>query len=234
MSEECLICGARLTYLEREEPMTCRLCGRTENSRTRCEAGCYVCSDCHTQGMDQIVSICLAERSADPLEIMEKLMSQPFCHMHGPEHHVLVGSALLTACRNAGGSIDLPAALAEMVSRGKSVPGGACGFWGACGAGISTGIFVSILSNSTPLSEEPFGLSNRMTAKALEQIGTIGGPRCCKRDSLLSVLAAVAFVREQFGIEMEVPDVVCEYGAQNNQCIGIRCPFSKANQKNNP
>lgn len=161
-------------------------------------------------------------------------MSQPFCHMHGPEHHVLVGSALLTAYHNAGGSIDLPAALAEMVSRGKSVPGGACGFWGACGAGLSTGIFVSILSNSTPLSEEPFGLSNQMTAKALEQIGTIGGPRCCKRDSLLSVLAAVAFVREQFGIEMEVPDVVCEYGAQNNQCIGIRCPFSKANQKNNP
>ena len=89
MNEECLICGAKLAYLEREEPMTCRLCGRTENSRTRCEAGHYVCSDCHTQGMDQIVSICLAERSAAPLEIMEKLMSQPFCHMHGPEHHVM-------------------------------------------------------------------------------------------------------------------------------------------------
>ena len=214
--------------------MECAVCGRREGSRTRCVNGHYVCNDCHMDGMDATLGLCLHSTSKNPIGILQELMSQPFCHMHGPEHHVLVGSALLTAYHNAGGSIDLPAALAEMVSRGKSVPGGACGFWGACGAGISTGIFVSILSNSTPLSEEPFGLSNRMTAKALEQIGTIGGPRCCKRDSLLSVLAAVAFVREQFGIEMEVPDVVCEYGAQNNQCIGIRCPFSKANQKNNP
>ena len=224
MKEECLICGAALEYLESGTHMECAVCVN----------GHYVCNDCHMDGMDATLGLCLHSTSKNPIGILQELMSQPFCHMHGPEHHVLVGSALLTAYHNAGGSIDLPAALAEMVSRGKSVPGGACGFWGACGAGISTGIFVSILSNSTPLSEEPFGLSNQMTAKALEQIGTIGGPRCCKRDSLLSVLAAVAFVREQFGIEMEVPDVVCEYGAQNNQCIGIRRPFSKANQKNNP
>lgn len=234
MKEECLICKAPLEYLERDEAMECAICHKKEDSKTRCVNGHYVCNDCHMDGMDATLGLCLRSTSKNPVGILQELMSQPFCHMHGPEHHVLVGSALLTAYHNAGGSIDLPAALAEMVSRGKSVPGGACGFWGACGAGISTGIFVSILSNSTPLSEEPFGLSNRMTAKALEQIGTIGGPRCCKRDSLLSVLAAVAFVREQFGIEMEVPDVVCEYGAQNNQCIGIRCPFSKANQKNNP
>ncbi len=57
-------------------------------------------------------------------------MAMPFCHMHGPEHHVMVGSALLTAYKNAGGEIDLSAALLEMQKRGKCVPGGACGFWG--------------------------------------------------------------------------------------------------------
>ena len=35
-------------------------------------------------------------------------------------------------------------------------------------------------------------------------------------------------VRDHFGIEMEKPDVVCRYSAQNNQCIGRRCPFSGA------
>lgn len=29
------------------------------------------------------------------------------CHMHGPEHHIMVGAALLTAYKNAGGDIDL-------------------------------------------------------------------------------------------------------------------------------
>ena len=83
-----------------------------------------------------------------PLIYLEKdeMMEQPFCHMHRPEHHVMVGSALLAAYKNAGGEIDLPEALLEMMNRGKAVPGGVCGFWGACGAGISTGMFISIIS----------------------------------------------------------------------------------------
>jgi hypothetical protein len=136
---------------------------------------------------------------------------------------------LLTAYKNAGGDIDLSGSLSEMMSRGRSVPGGACGFWGACGAGISSGMFVSIISKSTPLAGQPFALSHKMTAKSLERIGEIGGPRCCKRDSFLSILAAVDFVKEQFGVEMEKREVVCGYSAQNNQCIGKRCPFSKVN-----
>lgn len=39
--------------------------------------------------------------------------------MHGPEHHVLVGSALLTVYKNCGGSIDLEEALSLMEQRGK-------------------------------------------------------------------------------------------------------------------
>lgn len=155
IKEECLICKEISEYLEQDERMECAICHKKENSKTRCVNGHYVCNECHTKGMDSIVKICLEETSDDPVEIMEKLMSQPFCHMHGPEHHVMVGAALLTAYKNAGGEIDLPAALMEMMNRGKSVPGGACGFWGACGAGISSGMFISIISKSTPLAKEP-------------------------------------------------------------------------------
>ncbi len=183
-----------------------------------------------TNGMDVIVKLCLEETSKNPVGIMDKMMSLPFCHMHGPEHHVMVGAALLTAYKNAGGDIDLSTALAEMMNRGKSVPGGACGFWGACGAGISSGMFISIISKSTPLAKEPFALSHRMTSAALGRIGEIGGPRCCKRDSFLSILAAVDFVEESFGIKMEKSQITCGYSKENNQCIGRRCPFSKANQ----
>ena len=141
----------------------------------------------------------------------------------------MVGAALLTAYKNAGGDIDLHKALIEIMNRGKNVPGGACGFWGACGAGISSGMFISIISKSTPLAQEPFALSHKMTAKSLSAIGEIGGPRCCKRDSFLSILAAIDFVKENFGVEMERPEIICSYSGQNNQCIGKRCPFSKVN-----
>ena len=113
--------------------------------------------------------------------------------------------------------------------RGKSVPGGACGFWGACGAAISSGMFISIITKSTPLAQEPWGLSNLMTSKSLGAIGKIGGPRCCKRDSYLSLLSAIDFAKEHFGVEMERPEIVCHFSARNNQCIGKRCPFSVAN-----
>lgn len=229
MNEECLICKAPLEYLQEDTLMECSICHKKEMSKTRCVNGHYVCNECHTNGIDSIFSICLAENSKNPVDILNKMMKLPFCHMHGPEHHVMVGSALLTAYKNAGGSIDLQKALMEMNNRGKLVPGGTCGYWGACGAGISSGMFVSIISGSSPLSGKPFGLSNRMTAKSLEAIGSVGGPRCCKRDSYLSILAAVDFVKENFGIEMEKPKIVCEFSAQNNQCIGKLCPFSRAN-----
>lgn len=231
MKEECLICKAPLEYLETDEAMECAICHVKETSKTRCVNGHYVCNECHTSGMDIMIGLCLKEISKNPVAIIEKMMEQPFCHMHGPEHHVMVGSALLTAYKNAGGDIDLHQALAEMMSRGKSVPGGACGFWGACGAGISAGIFVSIITKSTPLAAEPFGLAHLMTSNALAQIGAIGGPRCCKRDSYLSILAAIDFVKEQFGIEMVKPQIVCSHSAHNNQCIGKRCPFANVTER---
>ena len=229
MKEECLICKAPLEYLEADVLMECGICHKKELSKTRCVNGHYVCNDCHTRGLDSIIGLCMAETSKDPIGIIEKMMAMPFCHMHGPEHHVMVGAALLTAYKNAGGDIDLHSALVEMMNRGKNVPGGACGFWGACGAGISSGMFVSIISKSTPLAVEPFALSHQMTASSLGRIGEIGGPRCCKRDSFLSILAAIDFVKEHFGVEMETHEVVCGYSPQNNQCIGKHCPFSKAN-----
>ncbi len=175
--------------------------------------------------MDGILGLCLRETSRDPMEILEKMMDLPFCHMHGPEHHVMVGAALLTAYKNAGGELELESALQEMYRRGGEVPGGVCGFWGACGAGISAGQFVAIATNSTPLAKEAWGLSNRMTAGALERIGRNGGPRCCKRDSYLAVLAAVDFAAEHLKVEMERTVPRCTRSAQNNQCIGARCPF---------
>ena len=228
--EECLICKAPLEYLVQDQIMECAICHRKEPSKTRCINGHYVCSDCHTQGMDSIFGLCLAETSADPVAIVRRMMALPFCHMHGPEHHVMVGAALLTAYKNAGGPLELEKALREMYHRGKEVPGGACGFWGACGAGVSTGQFLAIATQSTPLAKEPWGMSNQMTARALDSIGRVGGPRCCKRDSFLAILAAVDFVREQLGVDMERSIPVCSYSGQNNQCIGLRCPFSAANR----
>ncbi len=225
MSEECLMCGAALEYRKEEEMMECAICHKWEMSRTRCTGGHYVCNQCHTRGIDQIFAVCLEEPSDNPVVVLRKLMALPFCHMHGPEHHILVGASLLTAYKNAGGDVDLGAALSEMQARGKQVPGGACGFWGACGAGISAGMFVSIVTGSTPLAGREWGLSNQMTSSALHNIGVIGGPRCCKRNSYTAIRSAVEFVKEHFGVEMSFGEVQCTHSDCNNQCLKERCPY---------
>lgn len=203
MKEECLICKAPLEYLNEDVEMECELCHKKENSKTRCVNGHYVCNECHMQGIDSLVGMCMEETSKNPVEILNKMMAMPFCHMHGPEHHIMVGMALLTAYKNSGGNIDLKNALIEMNSRGRPVPGGACGFWGACGAGLSTGMFISIVTGSTPLGEENFGLS------------------------YLSIQQAVSFVRDNLGINMDQSEIRCSYSSQNNQCIGKKCSFRK-------
>ena len=179
--------------------------------------------------VDPVAALCMADTSRNPIEILEKLMSQPDCPMHGPTHHVLVGAALLTAYNNSlpdSSKLDLKEALAEMRERGEQVPGGACGYMGACGASISTGIFLSIVTRNTPFSTDTWRLCNLMTSRALEQVAENGGPRCCKRDSYLSVLTAIDFVKENLGVEMEKPEVRCSRSQINEQCIGKKCPFS--------
>ncbi len=227
MNEECLICKAPLEYVETDTIMECVICHKQENSKTQCVNGHFVCSECHTRGLDDIFAICKNEKSKNPIKLLEKMMSMKFCHMHGPEHHVMVGASLLSAYKNAGGEIELLSALSEMYNRGKQVPGGACGFWGACGAGISTGMYMSIITKSTPLAKEAWGLSNQMTARALNAIGQNGGPRCCKRDSYLAIIEAVNFTEEKLGIKMDLDEIICSRSNLNNQCIKSQCPFYK-------
>lgn len=50
-----------------------------------------------------------------PLEYLQEdvLMDMAFCRMHDPEHHIMVGAALLTAYHNSGGQIVLAKALGD-------------------------------------------------------------------------------------------------------------------------
>ena len=65
----------------------------------------------------KIVEACLQETSKNPIDIFYNIAQMDFIRIHGPEHHVLDGAALLTAFYNAGGGIDLQKSLDELVMR---------------------------------------------------------------------------------------------------------------------
>ena len=82
---------------------------------------------------EMMIEACKAESSADPIEIFNNVVEKCGVSIHGPEHHVLDGACVLTAFYNAGGSVDLDAALETLLQRGLKMPGAACGHWGVCG-----------------------------------------------------------------------------------------------------
>lgn len=175
---------------------------------------------------DEIINVCLEERSKNPIEIFTKLASMTCFGMLGIFHHHIVGSALLTAYKNCGKQIDLKKVLKEMQNRAENVPPMACFKLGACGAAVSAGIFMSIATGVQLESNEFFGLANGITAKVLEKIKETGGPRCCKRHSYFSLLSAIEYSNKYLGTDMESSKIKCKRSRENKLCIGNRCPFN--------
>ena len=207
--------------------MRCEICGKSFEGHAVCENGHYVCDACHASPAEGVVrSVVLNSSSKDPVDIADEIMASSFVHMHGPEHHFIVGASLLCAYSNTYGGVDLENALNAVISRGKKVPGGFCGMAGCCGAAVSAGIFLSVILKATPLSKEEWALSNRMTSRCLEAVSRLGGPRCCKRDSYTTILAAAEFLREELGKPLGVSDeILCSHFGDNAECLKVECPY---------
>jgi hypothetical protein len=223
----CLVCGAPLVYSEEAQDVTCILCGKQEQGHSVCENGHYVCDACHREkGVDHIVKTCLATKKTDPIDLAIEIMEDLSIYPNGPEHHSLVGMALLAAYANAGGAIDVDKALGEMRSRSMCVPGGTCGFWGVCGAAASAGQAMSIITGSTPMKAEPWGQCQALTSDILGKLGQIGGPRCCKRTGFTAILISAEHIERATGVHLDVPEhTACTFYKRNAECLHGRCPY---------
>lgn len=226
----CAVCGEPLRYFEEARSVTCALCGCEEGGHSICVDGHYVCDRCHRMGgVDFIMEACRTSDSRNPIELAQRLMADKSIYPNGPEHHSLVGAVLLTAYKNAGGAIDLDAALDELRERSLQVPGGACGFWGCCGTAVSAGQFYSIIAGSTPMARDSWGRTARLTSRILGCLADVGGPRCCKRTAFMAIRESVAYVAEVHGIQMDMPErIICTFMAQNAECRKRDCPFFPA------
>lgn len=77
------------------------------------------------------------------------------------------------------------------------------------------------------MSSKTWGLGNQLTSRCLDAIGSLGGPRCCKRDSFTAVSVSIDFIQEHLGISLEKPErISCTFSSQNGQCIRPAMPLS--------
>jgi hypothetical protein len=225
---DCLVCGAELKYEAQPGKMRCYFCQEEYESNARCLNGHFVCDKCHSLPASEVIShFCISSDSKDPLEMAVSLMKSPKVAMHGPEHHFLVPAVLLSSYYNFKNDSAMKEEKIKLAQkRAVNVLGGFCGFYGDCGAAVGTGIFISLITGANPLSKQEWKLSNLMTARSLFSLANIGGPRCCKRTSFLSIIEASDFLTEHFGVALPLnKDIKCEFSSLNKECLKVDCPF---------
>ncbi len=226
----CLICANPLLYKNEAQLKSCFYCRREYETNTFCQEGHFVCDICHSANANEIIkSFCLTspESYINPLQIANKIAKHHSIKMHGPEHHFLVPAVLLTAFYNASNQRHkLIKKIQQAEQRAKNVLGGFCGFYGTCGAAIGTGVFISLITDSTPLSTKTWKWSNLNTANVLEKIAHAGGPRCCKRDTFIAIENTVDFINEHFDVKLPKNETqICEFTSLNKECKRKGCKF---------
>ena len=223
--DNCGICGLPLIYGNESATMRCVFCGRTYSALIYCPQGHYICDSCHQrEAVDILRQVLISSVWANPLEILEQVMSHPSVPMHGPEHHAMVPAVIVTAVRNSGYPVP-PEAVEQALSRGEKVPGGWCGFYGACGAGIGVGIAVSVLTEATSLKGKERSLANEATSLALSRLAD-GYSRCCKRAYRKSLETAVEFLQQRLNISLRTAaGMRCSYSHRNKECPKELCPY---------
>ena len=93
---------------------------------------------------------------------------------------------------------------------------------------MGAGIACSIITGATPLSHDPWRLSNLMTATCLTAVTSAGGPRCCKRDVFLTVITAVEFLNRNLNASIPVETApACDFSHLNRECITGKGRFFK-------
>lgn len=224
MQSGCVVCGAKLIY-GKLESVRCHHCGKISQSEVLCEKGHFICDVCHQQKPLEFLEQYLKQTDLkDPVAMLEAIFAHPAFPLHGPEHHFLVPSVVLKSLENLG--ISLPVDYQKLIQqRSVPLPGGTCGHWGACAAALGAGITSSIFAKVTPLSTQFYGVIHEITARALNAIAYQGGPRCCKRNTLLPLESLLESFREFFHIDIPAKKFVCGYFKRNNECQLSRCPY---------
>ena len=116
--------------------------------------------------------------------------------------------------------------ISKIFIEGLRMPGAMCGLWGICGAITSIGAALAIIDGTGPLSTDgTWGNHMQFTSKAIGELGTINGPRCCKRDAMIAFKNGIDYVNAHYGVILQYEQMQCGFTDFNEQCIKERCPF---------
>jgi hypothetical protein len=223
----CSVCDSQL--VDDPQLQACLYCGEEEETDWVCPRGHYVCESCRSASPAELVErFAPASAEADPMATAELLMKHPSFNANGPEHHLVVAPAILSALRKQGVSVT-DARFRAALTRMADIPVAVCGTRGDCGAAAGAGCAVSLLTGATFRSKRERTLALLATARALVAVAAHGGPRCCKQSVFASIQSTAVFLQDELGISLPVADAVrCAFSEKNPECTREACAYFSA------
>ncbi len=228
VDETCILCGEIANKPDHEFKTRCDVCGKYARAALICNGNHAICENCVNIPTEIFIqNACLQYEGTDPMVLLVDIMNSPKVRMHGPEHHYIVPATLLTCVANYEGKRDeLEEKLQQLVLRVRDESPSSCTFRaGVCGAAIGTGIFLSMYLGRDASIDDEWSQTNKIVADSLSNVLDTPGPRCCKRDSYLSVIASANFLRDRFAIDLPLSVGKCTFSARNKSCGHEECNF---------
>lgn len=225
----CMRCAADLVYLDQDREESCVFCGEIQPANAVCEQGHFVCDRCHSRDAVAVVRhLCLTSTETDMIELLNRIRQHPAVPLHGPEHHFALPGVIVAAYRNSGGAVG-EAEVLSAIERGRAVPGGSCGFWGACGAALGVGIAFSLLLQSNPVKADERQIVQHVTAQLIEASSVIKAARCCQRETWTALQKAAELSVLLLPLPLTAAGPTrCRQKGLNRECAGLDCPFYAA------
>ncbi len=227
-TKDCVLCGDQLKKLNDRVDALCDYCGKNATVSYQCGNMHLICDNCLKMDVyEYIKTACLKYKGTDPIELAVHIMNSPQIKMHGPEHHFIVPAVMLRVLHNTGKintDINYLLDLAGKRAIGESPQH--CDFHaGNCGAAIGTGIFLSIFQDRDIFSEDMWSDTNKIVSFAMKTVLESHGPRCCKRDTYLSIESAVDYINEHFAINLPISEAKCTFSLRNKTCGREDCNY---------
>ena len=221
-----MTCGVPLKYSNEDREVHCQFCGERFVSSVVCEEAHFVCDACHrASALELIEQVCLSTDETEMVSLLRQIRQHEAVPIHGPEHHALVPGIILATYRNLGGEI-ADEKIRSGIRRGAEVPGGACGYMGACGAAVGVGIAFGIVLDSTPLAPEGRRIVLATTSEVLAEMAKLEAARCCQRECFIALEKAAELSARLLPVTLRTgPPFDCEQIDLNDECIGPDCPL---------
>lgn len=229
-TENCMVCGASLEYLETAVSVVCNYCGKEETGYIRCPKGHYICDGCHGKGAFELVKdIALTTKDKDPLAIAEILMAHPTIPFLGCEHGLIATTSLLAALRNEGTlNISSEQVIEAMKRTQKQSMPPYCALTGVCSVPIGVGAAFSVILGAACPKDRESAITMHIVARTIDTIANDVGPMCCKSFVRTALGVGYNSAKEYFNVHLPIhrEKISCFHSNKNHpNCRKNKCLY---------